>query len=223
MTYFTRIMIDTRMRRTRWVMLSLERLHAIVARSVDPIHQGCGRMLWRLDEGRNGRISRLYIVSDTVPDARILCAELDVLSKNIATCEYEPFLDKLAIGQEWGFRLKANPTKSCPSPDFSTRGKRVGIVKVEDQLEWLYEKARKAGFHMPINRLEIPEVMVRDSRKVDFSRQGSTVTLSSVVYDGVLAIDDVDLFKQALLQGIGRAKGYGFGLLTLVPLTRESR
>lgn len=223
MTYFTRIMIDTRMRRARWVMLSLERLHAIVARSVDPIRQGCGRMLWRLDEGRNGRISRLYIVSDTVPDARILCAELDVPSKNIATCEYEPFLDKLAIGQEWGFRLKANPTKSCPSPDFSTRGKRVGIVKVEDQLEWLYEKARKAGFHMPINRLEIPEVMVRDSRKVDFSRQGSTVTLSSVIYDGVLAIDDADLFKQALLQGIGRAKGYGFGLLTLVPLTRGSR
>lgn len=72
---------------------------------------------------------------------------------------------------------------------------------------------------MPINRLELPEVVVRDSQTVDFIRQGSTVTLTSAVYDGVLAVDDPALLRVALLDGIGRAKGYGFGLLTLVPLT----
>ena len=76
---------------------------------------------------------------------------------------------------------------------------------------------------MPINRLELPEVVVKDSQTIDFTRQGSTVTLTSAVYDGVLVVDDPELLRTALLDGIGRAKGYGFGLLTLVPLADNYR
>ena len=76
---------------------------------------------------------------------------------------------------------------------------------------------------MPINRLEMPEVVVRESRKINFVRRNSTVTLSSAVYEGVLAVDDPELLRNALVSGIGRAKGYGFGLLTLVPLVKNSK
>ena len=36
-------------------------------------------------------------------------------------------------------------------------------------------------------------------------------------------VDDPELLRTALLDGIGRAKGYGFGLLTLVPLADDYR
>ncbi|MBT1176072.1 type I-E CRISPR-associated protein Cas6/Cse3/CasE [Bifidobacterium callimiconis] len=221
MTQFTRIMIDPNHRHTRWAMQSLERLHAIVARSVESQGIVDSRAIWRLDAGRTGKPCRLYIVSGGVPDATVLHEEFGVGPAEIATCAYEPFLDGLSIGQEWGFRLKANPTKSIASGDLSRRGRRVGLVRVEDQLNWLYRKACESGFHMPINRLEMPEVMVRDSGLVDFARKGGTVTLASATYDGVLAVDDPELLRKALTSGIGRAKGYGFGLLTLVPLPKR--
>lgn len=103
------------------------------------------------------------------------------------------------------------------------RGKRTGIIRAEEQQEWLFHQARRAGFHMPINRLELPEVLVRHSVREKFRRKGSTVTLTSATYDGVLVVDDPDLLRRSLIEGIGRAKGYGFGLLTLVPLADDHR
>ncbi|MBT1165786.1 type I-E CRISPR-associated protein Cas6/Cse3/CasE [Bifidobacterium simiarum] len=220
MTQFTRIIIDPNHRHTRWALQSLERMHAIVARTMDPHGILDARGLWRLDLGRAGKPCRLYIVSDNVPDFTVLNEEFGIGTEAVATCSYEPFLGNLDVGQEWGFRLKANPTRSIASGSSAKRGRRVGLVKVEDQLEWLYRKARESGFHMPINRLEMPEVMVRNSETVDFVRKNGTVAFASATYDGVLAVDDPELLRKALTCGIGRAKGYGFGLLTLVPLPK---
>lgn len=176
-----------------------------------------GRHLWRLDvHGSHG--TRLYIVSETIPDAGVLLDQLGTSPRDIATSEYEPFLKRLSLRQEWGFRLCANPTKSRPSGVPGVRGTRTGIVLDKEQIAWLEAQGRRFGFHMTINRMEDPEVVVRESRIISFARQGSTVTLSSVVYDGILAVDDPVSLRQALLRGIGRGKRYGFGLLTLVPI-----
>ncbi|KFI94766.1 type I-E CRISPR-associated protein Cas6/Cse3/CasE [Bifidobacterium scardovii] len=227
MTVFSRVLIDSRRRSAARVLASLERQHAVIARALDPdslMRDGVApRSLWRLDPGRRGHPCRLYIVSEKTPDMSVLCEQFGVESGDIATCSYDLFLSRLTCGQEWGFRLKANPTKSIASGDLSIRGKRTGLLSYDDQLEWLYRKARESGFHLPINRLEMPEVVVRESRKINFVRRNSTVTLSSAVYEGVLAVDDPELLRNALVSGIGRAKGYGFGLLTLVPLVKNSK
>ena len=217
MTQFTRVRVNPRRRHARHALASLERLHAIIARSVESGRSGIQRPLWRLDKAR-GATLQLYIVSETTPDPTVLSAELDAGAEDIASCAYEPFLDRLSIGQEWAFRLKANPTKSLKKPGVMGRGVRAGIWNVEEQLEWLDCRTCEYGFHLTINRLEMPEAAVRESGKVEFLRKGSIVTLSSAVYDGILAIDDPELVRGVLLNGIGRAKGYGFGLLTLAPL-----
>lgn len=219
MTQFSRIMIDSRHRHARWVLMSLERLHAVVARATDTGGPDAPRALWRLDRSSRNGISRLYVVSEAVPDLAVLSEELGVAAQDVATCAYEPFLSKLECGQQWGFRLQANPTQSQSAGVRGVRGKRAGLVRQQDQLEWLRRKAQESGFHLTINRLEDPEVRISESGKVKFARRGSTVTFVSATFDGVLAIDDPDLVRGALLNGIGRAKGYGFGLLTLVPLT----
>ncbi|MCH3974962.1 MAG: type I-E CRISPR-associated protein Cas6/Cse3/CasE [Bifidobacterium tibiigranuli] len=229
MTEFTRVNIDMRSRSARRALSSLERLHAVVAKSVNPVDTTApgsddsslqGRTLWRLDSDIRGWRAKLYVVAPVVPDIAVLSEQLGIKPADYSTCSYGPFLQRLEQGQEWGFRLKANPTKSERSKpgENQSRGKLVALVKEEDQIHWLADKGRHFGFHMPINRLESSEVLVRSAQGLNFERQNAIVTLNSVVFDGVLAIDDPDLLRTALLRGIGRAKGYGFGLLTLVPL-----
>ena len=44
-----------------------------------------------------------------------------------------------------------------------------------------------------------------------------SVTFRQATFDGVLRVDDPTLLRDSLVSGIGRAKGYGCGLLTLAP------
>lgn len=217
MTMFTRIRINPRHRAARHALASSERIHAIVQRTagVDPAGTG-RRTLWRLDPGRSEHA--LYLVTDGHVSAAVLQEQLGCDLADIASCSYEPFLGRLATGQQWRFRLKANPTKSLGSREHGKRGRRVPITDQSEQIGWLERQASQAGFHIPINRLEVPEVIVRDSGPIAFMRGERQVTLQSAIFDGFLAVDDPNRLRAALTGGIGRARGYGFGLLTLVPI-----
>ncbi|EXU63555.1 CRISPR-associated protein Cse3 [Streptomyces sp. PRh5] len=74
------------------------------------------------------------------------------------------------------------------------------------------------------------ELMVRDQRNLSFPKQGPDntskrhrVTLVTVTYDGRLTVTDADRFRATLTQGLGKAKAYGCGLMTLVPLPTTAR
>lgn len=221
MAIFSRVLVNPKDRRALRIFGSLERIHAVVARATDG-GSTKERTLWRLDTDGNGKMFRLYIVSAVAPDATVLNEELGVEPKAISSCEYEPFLDRLECGQERVFRLTANPTKTLPSEGFVTRGSRTPLVKVDDQEEWIFDKLRKAGCHMTINRLEQPELRIRDSGLVSFRRKSSRVTLVRATFEGILAIDDPDRLRRALVEGIGPAKAYGCGLMTLAPLVTRA-
>ena len=218
MTTFTRIRINPRHRAARHALASNERIHAIVQRataagSPDGDQQ---RTLWRLDPGHT--VHALYIVSSGYVNAAVIQEQLGAELWDIAIRTNDPFLAQLATGQQWRFRLKANPTKNIGSRQPGIRGKRIPITKQDEQIEWLTRQASRCGFHVPINRLDVPEVIIRDSGAVSFMRQDRQVTLHSAIFDGFLAIDDPAAFRQALITGIGRGRGYGFGLLTIVPV-----
>ena len=42
--------------------------------------------------------------------------------------------------------------------------------------------------------------------------------MSKAVYQGVLTISDEDVMRKTLLDGIGKKKAYGFGMMTVIPL-----
>jgi CRISPR system Cascade subunit CasE len=60
---------------------------------------------------------------------------------------------------------------------------------------------------------------VTQSRRQRFGRRSDgearTVTLQTVQYDGVLEVVDAAALRRSLTEGVGGAKGYGCGLLTL--------
>lgn len=76
------------------------------------------------------------------------------------------------------------------------------------------------GFTVPPGEQKEPDVAVRGREQVTFQRQGANVTLSTAVFEGRLHVTDADALRSALVSGIGPAKGYGCGLLTLAPVRR---
>jgi hypothetical protein len=92
-------------------------------------------------------------------------------------------------------------------PDEETLGR---ITKMLDTLYSL-RKGETGGFR--VERLDFdPPVSER------FYKQGKRGTLSRVEFRGVLSPTDFELFEATWKNGIGSAKGLGFGLLLLKPI-----
>lgn len=101
------------------------------------------------------------------------------------------------------FRITANP--------MIRTGKQEKPIKEQyDQEEWIEQKLSAA-----LSQLEIvdqkTEVVKRDWTS------GKSV-LQLVQFDGIAKVDDRGALKNLLLEGVGRNKNYGAGLLTIRPL-----
>lgn len=227
--YLTRMPLNAARWETRRLMASPYRLHAAVEAAFPPgmtAGDGDGRVLWRLDRRTDEHQAFwLYIVSPEKPDLTHVVeqAGCSVHERLWETKDYRPFLDRLENGQRWEFRLKANPVRKVRKdkgrrPDESVVGTLQGHVTVEQQVEWLVSRAGAHGFELPLDANETPAVIVSQRNREVFRRGSDEVTLSTAVYDGTLTVTDADLMRAALCQGIGRAKGFGCGLLTIAPV-----
>ncbi|SYZ34080.1 CRISPR associated protein [Propionibacterium australiense] len=134
------------------------------------------------------------------------------------SADYEPFLTRLAEGQQWRFRLVANPVHNVPV-DNSERTKRLAHVTAAQQLGWLLKRAEGNGFSLGYPESPTARITARETVSFDkgIGSERRKVTLARAQFDGVLVINDVDFLRHALRFGIGKAKGYGCGLLTLAP------
>lgn len=225
--HLSRVLINPQRRGARKLMGSPQAMHAAVMSAFPPDTESStdgGRVLWRLDS--TGEETALYVVSPEVPCFVHIGEQAGWSTTNTwATRDYAPVLDALAAGQRYAFRLVGNPTHRGAGPDGQ---KRVfGHVTVDQQLAWLLGKAAANGFTIPTTDFldmdneigaTVPQVAVSDRRNLRFRRGSGSVTLTTARFDGVLEVADPEALRAALTQGIGRAKGYGCGLLTLAPV-----
>jgi CRISPR system Cascade subunit CasE len=173
-----------------------------------------GRVLWRTDT--IGEQTWLYVLSAVRPDFAHIVEQFGWAGAEQGwdTKDYEPFLSHLNTGQRWRFRLHANPV-------YILEGKRLAHVTVERQIEWLTTRAERNGFSFykiitPEGDADAVQIIHRNILK--FRKRPSdktSVTLSVVTYEGELIVEDAELLRRALTCGIGKAKAYGCGLLTL--------
>lgn len=110
------------------------------------------------------------------------------------------------------FNLRANPTKRRRD-DKTTSRKKFGIYNEEDLRKWLQGKSAKSGFEIETESLSI-------SRPMDmfFTRKGQKGKHISVDFSGQLVVTDRSKFIETFNHGIGSAKSFGYGLITLIPL-----
>lgn len=212
--HLTRFEINPQRRDARLVLASPQRLHASVLAAFpesrdDPAE---GRILWRVDEGRHDAV--LYVVSPDKPDLTHLVESIGRPTYGWQTRDYGPFLDRLATGDRWAFRLLANPVHNTRPVD-GGRGKRVGHVTAGQQTHWFLQQAARHGFVVEDGSAGEPDLLLRSRRTVRFDRGNRTVTLATALFEGTLKVDNPTALRAALVGGVGPGKGYGCGLITL--------
>lgn len=210
--YLTKFPINRVRRGALKLLGSPQAMHAAVLSAFPPTPAPSeGRVLWRVD--RDGPSTVLYLLSPSRPDLTHLVEQAGWPASDAEpwqTRSYETLLARLTVGQEWAFRLRANPVKAAKDI-----GKRVPHVTVDQQIGWLQSRCEGHGFTIPDGQFG-PAVTVTERGVVSFGRAGGRVTLATAQFDGLLVIKDLEAFRSALMNGIGRAKGYGCGLLTIV-------
>lgn len=226
MSTLTKILINPRRRQGRKLLTNPQAMHAAVAASFPPdLDQSSGRVLWRLD--KSGDQYALYIVGPEKPTASVIAEQAGWDTRPAQSVEYDRFLGSLTKGQRWHFELLANPTYS--QSNGGKRGKVKAHVSVDHQLGWLYQRSERAGFKLAPRAQDEASNAERDRwsvheqttiverKSLDFRKGDSRrrVHIATARYRGTLEVSDPDALRATLVNGIGRARGYGCGLLTL--------
>lgn len=220
--FLSQVQLNPRRREAGKLLSSPHSLHAAVLASFpDPSARVTGRILWRLDAGEYRTLLR--VVSPERPDFTHIIEQAGWPTRD-DTWSVRPYNDLLARiddGQRFGFRLTANPVRSTRLPS-GQRGKVYGHVTVAQQEQWLFDRQERLGFRIEdacSGDEELGKALrVTDRRTLKFSRRETGVTLRVATFEGILSVVERDAFVHALSHGIGRAKGYGCGLLTLAPV-----
>lgn len=226
MTYLSRVRLNPTRRGAQKLLTSPQAMHAAVMGSHPRLldERVSGRVLWRIDQPAKHDI-QVYVVSPVAPDFTGLLEQAGwPTQRDWDSTEYQPFLDKLNKGQLWSFRVTANPVRVLPKKpgDTRRRGRISPHVTADQQRGWLFKNGPTWGFSLPTHDSFGVQAEVRDRHTVRFGRVSaeasrSTVSLSRASFTGLLTIEDPDALRSALVEGMGRAKAYGCGLMTLAP------
>ncbi len=196
-------------------------------------------VLFRADAEERRKVVKVYVQSYVGPDWSFLDDLYDYLGTDpeMPAHEYKHIMPKcrqIENGQVLSFRLRANPSKRIAKSDDGMKGKRVGLTREHEQIDWLIRKG-KVGNNVPggfrllmkgirdANGEEQPIPCVRilpegkqTGRKKDAARRHATTHLA-VLFEGLLQVTDSPAFLETLAKGIGPAKAFGFGLLSVAP------
>lgn len=136
--------------------------------------------------------------------------------------------------------INATPAQLQSRQRAPRRSVVVGHRTVAHQLRWLLDRVAAWGVQLPDARTDAPavggdkadagttdttlappDVRIVARRRVSFARNdGGHVTFEQVTYEGHLRVVDPERLAGVLIAGVGKAKAYGCGLLTLAPSTR---
>ncbi len=189
-------------------------------------------VLHRLDVDRHNGTMVLLVQSGVKPNWVSLPDDYLIpsgaFSDNPATKSIVGALQNLHQGQVLRFRLRANPTRKIDTksgPDGQRRhGRRVELGNETQQVEWLSRKAQQGGFHLlpalPGN--EVPAVRVSATETHRGNGRSGTLTVASVLFEGLLEIDDAEQFRRTISAGIGPSRSFGCGLISVAPHRRNS-
>lgn len=211
--YLSRMYLNPQRRHCRALLANPEMLHAAVLASVPPgadVVSDDGRVLWRID--RSGGRTALWMLSPTAPSFEHLQEQAGwSQQKTWETRDYSGLTGRLMRGEQYAFRLVANPVHIVTENGVK---KRRVHQKPEYQLQWLLDRQEAMGVKFLIEEDTVAATVTGCERLV-FNRKGRNVTLVRVAYQGLLEVADRDLLEKTLISGIGKGKAYGCGLLTL--------
>lgn len=177
--------------------------------------------LHRADRMAHSSRKLIVLVQSTVP------ADWSRMGDALESVETKERDIRLAEGDVFRFFLRANPTiarKGRKEPKFAglegeafreARGRRVAVWSDEGRLAWLRRKGEAHGFSLLGATKDAPAVRIANARVTNWMRKGNAARHDGVDFEGLMRVDDPAKLGEAVLSGIGSAKAFGFGLLSL--------
>ncbi|MFN1193177.1 type I-E CRISPR-associated protein Cas6/Cse3/CasE [[Kitasatospora] papulosa] len=213
MTSLTRIALDPHHAAARADLADVDSLHKTLMR-LTPDHTGpapraAAGLLFRTEPGPD---PILLVQTAHAPDLTALPTSYGTAR----TIDLTPLMNSLTPGRTMRYRITAAPTvaRSAGNPTrHPTTGKRRGKITHltgDDAIAWWQRRAMAVGLE-PVTVSSLP----RPFPRARSTRSSPYFTLTQ--FDGVAHITDNGLLTHALKNGIGRAKSYGAGLLSLAP------
>lgn len=205
--YLSRVILDDSNRKVIEGMVRPSLFHGAIEWSTGKERM---RNVWRIDrlQGKNC----LILATQEIPDLTDFQRQFGLKDEEPLTKSYDPFLQSLQLGQQWRFRFKINPVKV-------REGKRYPVLN-KDLYEWFLEKARTIGMDVDKESLNIMEIKDYNFYKdiTMRSQRGRYVRFKAVTFEGIMRITDEKKVQDALINGTGKEKAYGCGMLTLARL-----
>lgn len=231
--FLSKLVLNVRDRQARYDLARPYELHRTLC-SAFPDNEP-GRILFRIDSDRMGARPFVLVQSDLRPQWQ----RLDQRGPHylLTPPELKEFQPSFTRGQRLRFRLRANPTRKVASLSKVERlagaggeegntknGRRLALLCEDEQVAWLLQKGAKGGFHIPGEWREEEDGRKMPNFRVEVIPEGwvrcgkeghSEGRFFAVRFDGVLMVTDPDQLLQTVSEGVGSAKGFGFGLLSL--------
>lgn len=226
MVYLSELNLDPLRREAIRVLGDTYALHRALLRAFpDAPDGGNGRILFRAETDKGH--ARLLVQSVKQPEWTSLSGIfINVRGPKV----WEP---TFITGQILRFRLRANMTFKQKSDSNPKNGTRHAWRTREEQAAWLTRKGKQHGFVLvpipsgdpwfdpfadePEARAEVRLITLPARTGCKSSLGSRPLVHAGIDCDGLLQVTDPTLFTQAVIAGVGPAKAFGFGLLSVAP------
>lgn len=164
--------------------------------------------LFRVEDLTLSNGASVLLQSDSEP------VETDSSATILLTKEFEPNFKK---GSCFRFKLTANATKTIRDSENLKRKLRVPLISRDEQISWLLKKF-DGVCSLPLDQNGKPLVDINSNNTLYFNTHkngGHRGKIVTVNFEGLMLVQDPYLLDQYLKTGIGPAKSFGCGLLSL--------
>jgi len=218
--YLSKLAVNVTSREFRRDYADIREMHRTVMSAYGQVTDGTPArqshaVLWRLDGAQRGFTQ--YVQSGSEPDWS--CLPEGYLTEPPLVRGLQPLIDAITPGRRFAFRMVANPIRAVVQAK-GVRGRKAAIHQPDEQIKWLIRQADRHGFVIPTGANGLPDVGPSPCPTLTGrprAQNRGAITVAPVRFEGHLIVTDHSAFIDALRNGIGRAKAYGCGLISLAP------
>ena len=210
MTHLTLLELNPRTRACRRDISDPQAMHRTIMGlfpgTDDPSPRRHWAVLWRVEPAD---APTLLIQSAIAPDLHALPADYG----SARTKPIDGHLDRLMSGMLVSYRAVVNPVRTTRRTHHPDASPGQAVIPAGERAAWWQRRALGAGLGLtdPATITGRPDQRVRRGER--------RLPLYTARIDGTAIIQDPHLLREAITSGIGRAKAWGCGLLTVSPIT----